>query len=252
MKKITILFLILFSIGANAQDFDDSKTTIIVPMKFHFMSRNNQYKLNILTRVLLKEAGFNVYMDVEDKPLQLQSNPCSSLRFELDEIDSFLRKRLQFKLFDCSNAAVYTSEVGQSQTKDYEEAYREALRAAFMGFSSKDLGGQRDFQFVENAEVSSSSSEKESDHKFVEKMVFKFAGQTYWMVQNEDNHYTIYTASTQNKFADLEPADKGSYIYKSGDLIGAAYFTPEGDLKVEYRSDGIDEVQRLHFVKAKL
>lgn len=249
MKKITVLFLILFSIGANAQDFDDSKTSVIVPMKFHFMSKNNQYKLNILTRVLLKESGFNVYMDAEDKPLELQSNPCSSLRFELNEIDSFLRKRLQFKLFDCSNEAVYTSEVGQSQTKDYEEAYREALRDAFMGFSSRDIGPQRDYQFVENSDVS--SSDKESDSRFVEKIVFKFAGQTYWMVQSEENHYTIYTASTKNKFADLEPADKGSYIYKSGDLIGAAYFTPEGDLNVEYKSDGVDEVQRLHFSKTK-
>ncbi|MGO1752054.1 MAG: hypothetical protein ACTHYV_06135 [Psychroflexus sp.] len=246
MRKLFLLFIFTLSLGLQAQDFDENKMSVTVPMKFDFLKEKNQYNLNILARVLLKEAGFNVYMDVEEKPLEIQSNPCSNLRFELEEVDSFLRKRLFFSLRDCSDNSVYTSEVGVSNSKKFKEAYVEALRGSFQGFSSKDVTLSNNFRLVQVDENQAKESTGDQD-KFLDKIIFKFAGQTYWMIQKSEDHFVIYLASSQNKFAELEAADKGSYIYKSGDLLGAAYFTSKGDLKVEYRDQDIDEVQTLNF-----
>ncbi|MGO2101729.1 MAG: hypothetical protein ACTH5N_00745 [Psychroflexus halocasei] len=246
MKKLFLLIIVALSMGLQAQEFDENKMSVIVPMKFDFVKGKNQYNLNILARVLLKEAGFNVYMDVEEKPLKLQSEPCLSLRFQLGEIDSFMRKRLQFKLIDCAGNTVYTSEVGQSNSKPFKEAYPEALRSSFQGFTSKDISSDRITGMLVKPK-SVEEPEVEAEDKFSDKIIFKFAGQTYWMIEKSEDHFVIYLASSQNKFAELEPADKGSYIYKSGDLLGAAYFTSKGDLKVEYRDQNLDEVQTLNF-----
>lgn len=250
MKNLVFIFAILFALGLQAQSHDESKPTVIVPIKFDFMKEKNQYQLNILARVLLKEAGFNVYMDVEDKPLKIQSNPCSNLRFELEEVDSFLRKRLFFTLVDCSNNAVYTSEVGQSSSKAFKPAYEEALRGAFQGFSSKDIKFSNNYQLVKSTDQAK-SSDLENGLESQPKSVFKFAGQKYWLVEKTDSTYILYLASTQNRFAELEAADKGSYIYKSGDLLGAAYFTASGHLEVEYKDEDTQEIQTLRFTKVE-
>jgi hypothetical protein len=250
MKKLFLLLIFTLSLGVQAQDFDENKMSVTVPMKFDFLKEKNQYNLNILARVLLKEAGFNVYMDVEEKPLEIQSNPCSKLRFVLEEVDSFLRKRVFFTLRDCSNNAVYTSEVGVSNSKKFKESYTEALRGSFQGFSYKDVTLSDDYQLLQSDDNEEVANTGDQD-KFSDKSIYKFAGQTYWMVQKDEDHFVIYLASSQNKFAELEAADKGSYIYKSGDLLGAAYFTSKGDLKVEYRDQDIDEVQTLNFKRVQ-
>lgn len=246
MRKLFLLFIFTLSLGLQAQDFDESKISVTVPIKFGFLTKKNQYNLNILARVLLKDAGFNVYMDVEEKPIELQSDPCLSLRFQLDEIDSFMRKRLQFKLLDCADDIVYTSEIGHSRSKAYKEAYPEALKSSFQGFTSKDVSSDRVRGMLTEIKKDE-KTEVDTEDKFSDKIIFKFAGQTYWMIQKNEDHFVIYLASSQNKFAELEAADKGSYIYKSGDLLGAAYFTSKGDLKVEYRDQDLDEVQTLNF-----
>jgi len=47
----------------------------------------------------------------------------------------------------------------------------------------------------------------------------------------------------------LKKADKGSYIFNSKTINGAAYFDAEGNLLVEYMDRDLNEIQNVTFKK---
>jgi len=254
MKYILIFIFALslqFSFGQtkslNAYEY------VIVPMQFNFQSEPNQYSLNILARVLLKEEGFEVYMDQEEKPLALGLEPCNSLRANIILEDAFLTTKLKFVLLDCSNDVVYETKQGVSRLKDFDKSYKDALRKAFESFStanyiydesldtSKDLASKLD----EVSERSDSNLEDE----YPNKSIYKFGGESYWLVSNSSGDYDLLSSQGKINYAQLKQADKGSYIFNSKTINGAAYFDAEGNLMVEYMDRDFNEIQNVTFKK---
>ncbi len=230
---LIICFICLSTSALTAQSRSEAYVYAEVPYKFSFLSEKNQFQLNILARVLLQDAGFVVYMDVEDKPLEVLKSPCELLKFELEEIDSFMRKRLQFNLVNCYGQVVYTSDVGESRKKKFKESYAEALKATFLGFSKSEV------EYMSGQSELSTTAQQDSNSSLValdvaSKIDYEYMNQTYWLVEDGEN-YKIITPSDRSIYAQLEKADRGTYIFTTEQLVGAAYFNPKGDLIIEYK-----------------
>lgn len=131
MKKfVLVLALIISANTLIAQNINDYKY-VIVPNSFTFLKGTDQYKLNSLTKFLLKKEGFISLLKSDKRPINLYNNPCLSLDFNLLKKSSFLSTTLQFELKNCNNEIVFSSKKGSSKLKDYKPAYHAALRNAF-------------------------------------------------------------------------------------------------------------------------
>ncbi|MFN2260690.1 MAG: hypothetical protein ABR595_01315 [Psychroflexus sp.] len=244
MKKAFLILIILASISSIAQEKINEYKYVIVPMKFDFQSEKNQFQVNVLTRVLLQNEGFEVFMDEEDKLLEVSGNPCEALTVEVKEEDSFMSKTLKVKLKDCYGNTVFETKEGKSREKSFKAAYHEALKEAFTSFSTLN------YEFDEALKLKSQKSDKDSENLYPDKTVYKFGGEEYWLVEMESG-FKLLTDQGKTNYAELENADKGTYIFNSRSFDGAAYFSPNGDFTVEYMDKDIDEIQTLIFRKVK-
>ena len=124
MKKILFL-VVLLPLTLVAQ-------TVIVPNRYAFQKEDNQYQLNMLTKFLLEKQGFKVYMENE-APAELLQNPCDALKADVKNESNMMTSKVQLLLTDCTNKAVFTSQIGKSREKEFKKSYQEALRNALSG-----------------------------------------------------------------------------------------------------------------------
>ncbi|WP_417443654.1 hypothetical protein [Joostella sp.] len=136
MKKLLFLGLFLVTIAMSAQENVNNYKYIVVPKKFDFLKEKNQYRVNTYTKFLFEKAGFNAIYD-DQKPADLQANPCLGLKAEIVDDSNLFTTKLRVSLENCQGNIVYTSDEGKSKEKDYEEAYQDAIENAFV--SVKEL-----------------------------------------------------------------------------------------------------------------
>ena len=104
---------------------------VIIPKKFDFLRKENQYRVNSQTKYLFEQNGFTTLIAGEEYPADLVANPCLGARANvIDESNSFTTK-LRVSLINCLNQEVYTSEQGRSKEKEFNKTYSEALKMAF-------------------------------------------------------------------------------------------------------------------------
>jgi hypothetical protein len=138
MKKVIIaLFLIVGCLTfSKAQTHLNDYKYVIVPNSFEFLSSNDQFQLNSLTKFLFNKYGFNALMNEEEHPLELVSNPCLSLKADVKKLKAFLKTKLEVVLKNCKNEIIFTTRVGETREKEYKKAYNFALRDAFKSFET--------------------------------------------------------------------------------------------------------------------
>ena len=144
-----LFFFILLSmavLGSNAAGYAqsplDSYKYIIVPKRFDFLRKENQYRVNSQTKYLFEKNGFTTLLKGQDYPEDLISNPCLGVEANvIDESNSFTSK-VRVSLTNCQDQVVYTSEQGISKEKDYAKSYSLALNNAFKSIAQ--MGYQYD------------------------------------------------------------------------------------------------------------
>lgn len=248
MKNYLILFSVLFCLIASGQSSKKYKT-VIVPVQYGFTSEPNQFQLNVLTRVMLKEEGFEVYMsEGETIPSDIANNPCASLKADVKKDSGLFASNLRFQLFNCYGNLVYES-TGSSREKAYRDAYKAALKEAITKFQMESYK-YVDLRLGNEKQTTVEVEQLEETPKSFEDLatVYDFEGKPFWMVK-QDKDYVIYEDMGETVWATLKYADKGTYSYDSELIDGAAYFTPEGNLIVEYLAKDKDAVQELVFKK---
>jgi len=130
MKKYTYFLLsLLFSFAGFAQNVNDYPY-VIVPTKFEFQKKENDYRLNTLTKFNLEKFGFNAFYAKDNLGISYNDR-CDYLAVNVKDMGSFLTTKLQITFTDCNNNIVFTSKQGSSKEKDRKLAYVEALTEAF-------------------------------------------------------------------------------------------------------------------------
>ena len=127
MKKITLLFLIVFS-ALNAQGISDYEY-IYVPKKFEGF-KENQYKLNEVLEWKLKNLGYKVITkEPQHWSDELRQNPCRVLTATVSDNSNFLTNKIILNFEDCNNTKV-ASFNGKSNFKEYDKGFRESVAKA--------------------------------------------------------------------------------------------------------------------------
>jgi len=245
MKKIIILIALIIGTQVVAQGIQKKYKYVIVPLQYNFTAKPNQFQLNILTRVMLQEEGFEVYMsEGEEIPEHVVSSKCETLRADVKKDRSILSSKLRFQLFNCYGNLVFESK-GTSREKDFDTSYKEALTMAIREFQAESY---KFLQTETNTEESQAVLVSEDKPKSFDEISTKYTeGELeFWMVK-EGEDYILYEDKGETVFATLKFADKGTYTFDSENIDGAAYFTPEGDIVVEYLAKNKDAVQKKIF-----
>lgn len=243
MKKAPLILLLLISLNTSAQTIFDYDY-VIVPEKFNFQNRKNQYQLNSLLRVLFQEEGFTVLMNTEKKPEELTKNPCLALHTKIDKISAFLHSKFQIKLVDCNNQVIFKSKIGESKSKAYKKGYKEGIKEAFT--SIQTLERNKPTNNKKSEKVKNNTHQKSLTTKDEEFTVYKKDGKNFKLFPHAD-HYELYEAGT--KKADIIPLANGNLRYKSKNITGNARFTPQGDLIITYDDADIGKKVSMTFYK---
>ncbi|SHM13698.1 hypothetical protein [Mucilaginibacter sp. OK098] len=131
MKRyVLVLFLLVYFSGYSQNTINNYKY-VVVPEKFNFLKQNDQYSLNSLTKVLLQDKGFTVYLDNAELPNEVANNKCRALSADVLEKSGMFTTGLTLVLKDCQGNIVFKSKEGKSREKDYKTAYYMALKDAF-------------------------------------------------------------------------------------------------------------------------
>ena len=250
MKKIVLAIAVLLTTLSYSQDSQKKYKYILVPLQYDFSTEPNQFQLNILTRVMLKEAGFEVYMNEEKKPRNVLENQCSALKANVIKDGGLFTTKLIFKLKDCFGKLVYESS-GTSREKAFKDAYQEALRAALEDFQTVSAGYLEKVSKEEQSSVKVLESPKKQDEKISfedQADAYTYNNNIFWLLK-KDNNYILYQDKGDTVLATLEMADRGTFAYDSADIDGAAYFNANGDIIVEYLAKNKDVVQKLIYTK---
>ena len=135
INKYFLLFLSLFLItGLYSQKNINNYKYVIVPKRFDFLKRVDQYQFNSLTKFLLEKENFVTYFDDESLPGDLAMDKCLALYTDVIDDSGLFTTKLSVILKNCTNDMIFSSRVGDSKEKEYKKAYYEAIREAFESF----------------------------------------------------------------------------------------------------------------------
>ncbi|MGS2763623.1 hypothetical protein [Sinomicrobium sp. M5D2P9] len=132
MKKIIVFAFVIFGMFAGfAQSSVNGYKYVIVPKKFDFLKKENQYQVNALAKFLFEKYNFNaVYTN--NLTEEMEQNSCLALRADVRDDSNMFTTKLIVELTNCRGEVVFVSEEGKSKEKDYKAAYQDALRKAFL------------------------------------------------------------------------------------------------------------------------
>jgi len=130
MKKYFLVLSLLISLSGIAQTINDYKYAI-VPIRYSFMSKDNMYRLNTLTKVHLVYLGYTVFYDSDVLPDDIDNTRCDKVYVDVEKVKSFLTTKLLVVFKDCKKNVLFKSEVGSSNEKDFATGYSQALEDAF-------------------------------------------------------------------------------------------------------------------------
>lgn len=132
IKKISFVVFVLIQISLFSQEVNlDKYKYIIVAEKFDFLKKVDQYQTSSLTKFLLQKTGFEVYLNSEKYPKEINTNRCATLFARVSDDSSMFTTKCKIVLEDCYGELVYQSEIGKSKLKEYKKAYHEAIRNAY-------------------------------------------------------------------------------------------------------------------------
>jgi len=137
MKKnsLFIILCLLVSVLTFAQNNINDYEYVVVPIKYEFQAKENQYRLNELTKFLLEKENFTVFMGNQELPSDAKANNCLLLFANVNSEKSLFKTKLTVDLKNCRGELVFKSKVGESREKEYKKAFNLALRDAFKSFS---------------------------------------------------------------------------------------------------------------------
>ncbi|HAO15538.1 MAG TPA: hypothetical protein DDE71_08270 [Tenacibaculum sp.] len=237
--KEKILFLIVFCImtlSIVGQSKINNYKYVIVPNKFEFLKKKDQYQTSSLTKFLFEKYGFNAYLDSDKLPEDLNKNRCLALTGVVKDASSMFTTKSLVELRDCYNKVVFTSTTGKSKVKEYKKAYHESIRNAFL--SLKSLGykysGSENKELVNDSEKSFSNIPKNTVEKnsmnnnSFPLLYAQPLSKGYQLIDEQPKKVFVILKTDKNNVFILR--NKTGIVYKVNDYWKIEYY--EGDQKI--------------------
>ncbi len=140
---------------------------VVVPAQYGFLSEDDKYQLNSLTKFLFNKYGYNAFMEGEEFPADLQENGCLAMYANLLENSSLLKTKLQLEVKDCNGTVIMRSDTGETKEKAYDKAFNLALRQAFESFQYAEYR----YVPITGPGVSKTSEAKPMEEKVIEEEI---------------------------------------------------------------------------------
>jgi len=172
MKKtvITLIFILGVIVYVKAQSSINDYKYVVVPHFYKFLTGKDTYRLNTITRFLLKKKGFNAYMEEEINESDYKNNNCLALKANVESVNSMLKTKLKVVLKNCDGDIVFESKIGESKAKEYNIAYKEALNKAFESFEGINYNYRPNKDIIARSDSKVSKTEIVVDKMEIEKL----------------------------------------------------------------------------------
>lgn len=131
IKNILLMLLVLIGITVNAQ-----KKYVIVPHKFSFSMRNNQYGMNKLVKNFFEKEGFVTFFD-DELPVDIENNKCLAYGVVVRKKSRSRKQSMWVDVIDCKDSLVVSSIEGKSKLLEMSRSSNEALNKALQSISNK-------------------------------------------------------------------------------------------------------------------
>ena len=198
MKYPIIFLLCLYVLQGFSQSSVNDFKYVIVPEQFGFQNDANQYRLNQLTKFLLKKYDFLAYTDSEEFPEDLAKNNCLALRVVIT-VKGTLKTKATVKLLDCYNNLVFLSDEGVSKEKSFNKAYNLSIRDAFNSFEGLN------YKYVQNDALISDQSKEKSTKEEAIKLENKALEKTTEATKLAKNTSEVLTVKKEAPFLNAVP-----------------------------------------------
>lgn len=247
MKKYVFLIVLLSSVGAMAQKALNNYKYVIIPTKYEFQKKADQYGVNTLLKYKFQQLGFETYLDTEQLPEQLMMNKCLSLTPVVNDKGGMFTTKTTVDVKDCHGEVLFTTQEGSSRSKSHEMAYKQALRSALSSFGVYRLN----YAPKENAVASTVKIEKEQKTipatlTVVNNTKFTFNNQLFLFVK-EGINYSIKQQDDSIGVCVASTLKNNIYHVTFKNQKGIGYFLENGNFMVEIASN--NTVQLLTLVK---
>jgi hypothetical protein len=213
MKFKILLLFILISSYAFSQSVNDYQY-VIVPVKYDFLSKEDQYGLNTLTKLLLQKYGFKAYLSNEEMPLNTDNQRCNFLYADVIQDNSMFVTKVKVALKDCKEKVVFETQFGSSREKQFAVAYNQAFRESGKSFDKLN------YKYNDKNNSSITQEPSKTIVSEINSETFYFAQPTangFQVVDNEPKVIMkLYTTSQKNVFIGLKGNTNGVVISKNG------------------------------------
>lgn len=256
MKRyILMLFLFLPFFGYSQNSINNYKY-VIVPARFSFLKQDDQYSLNSLTKSLLQNKGFTVYLDNGELPSEVANNKCRALSADVLEKSGMFSTSLTLLLKDCQGNIVFKSKEGKNREKEYKIAYTMALRDAFKSLDqvSYAYSGSTNETAQSTAATTTSAPEKQIASPVTttasatpEKQIAPTPAKTAEVLTNQPAA-TLYAQAIANGYQLIDTTPKvvltllktsaENYFIASSAAANGIVLKSEDDWLFEYYKDG--------------
>ena len=172
MKKVVITLILIIGnlVFCKAQTTINDYKYVVVPHFYEFVKGKDAYRLNTITRYLLRKKGLTAFMEDEIKESDYESNNCLALKANVISVNSMLKTKLKVVLKNCDGDIVFESKEGESKSKTYDLAYKNALTHAFESFDGINYKYKPNKGILSRAEESVADAKVSEAEKEVEKL----------------------------------------------------------------------------------
>ncbi|WP_299122123.1 hypothetical protein [uncultured Tenacibaculum sp.] len=246
MKKIFFVLLLL-SATVFGQKSVNNYEYIIVPVRFDFVKKKDQYKTSSLTKFLFNKYGFKAFLSNENLPESLNKNRCKALIGTVKDDSGMFNTKSIIELRDCYNNLIYTSKEGKSSNKDYKKAYHEAIRNAFksieqLKYKYTPVSNENEVAVVEESQVVVKTPKVIKVKKNI-KSDTKVVTTPILYAQSTNTGYQVIDSKPKVVFKILKTNVKDVYViqnmngilYKNGNIWIAEYYKGEENVIEKYQ-----------------
>jgi len=238
MKRIIALFLFFTATAGFSQTVNDYKY-VIVPSKFTFLKKPNQFNMNGLTKSLLEKYGFIVFFDNENLPAEVGDYNCNKLYADVISDGNFMKTKVQVLLKDCKGNTLFATDEGSSREKEYAVSYNQALREAGKSFDALQYKYNGSVTSIEKTVVRTTNDGTSVKKEMVPAKVeaTSFEGKETYFAQPIANGYQLVDSTPKVVMKIYNTSSKDMFIAEKGDLKGVLK-NDNGSWSFEYYVDG--------------